>query len=157
MGLSIRTNRWRILAATQPKTATPSGRWRGRQPKACGRSAAVGWCCFDLLADLATDLVFLLVQRALFLLGDVPTVLRGHVALFLANLAVFLVQLARLALGDFAFLHFVVDTLVLVGEAVTARILAMRFMVSSSGGRLTDSAAVPSITARFGSGLTAIV
>ena len=41
--------------------------------------------------------------------------------------------------------------------AVTARILTMRFMVSSSGGRLTDSAAVLSITARFGSGLTVIV
>src|SRR5579871_5079345 len=67
-----------------------------------------------LFPDLPADGVLLLVERALLLLRDVAAVLRCHCALFLADLAVFLVQLGGLALRHLARLHFVLDALVLV-------------------------------------------
>src|ERR1700690_2016445 len=67
-----------------------------------------------LLADLSADSILLLVQRFLLLFGDVPAVLRRHATLFLANLPVFLVELRSLAFGYLAFLHFLLNALILV-------------------------------------------
>jgi hypothetical protein len=66
------------------------------------------------LADLVADLVFLLVQGLLFLPGDVAMVLAGHVRSLPADLAVFLVQLGGLGMGELAVSHFLMDALVLV-------------------------------------------
>ena len=53
------------------------------------------------LLDLVADLVFLLVQGALFLLGDVPAVLARHAAFLTANLRIFLVDFCGLALRTY--------------------------------------------------------
>ena len=74
--------------------------------------------CDRLLArrDLAADRVFLLVQGALFPLGDVATVLRGHGAFLLTDLPVLFPDLRRLSLRHRAGLHVRVHALVLVCE-----------------------------------------
>src|SRR5258708_15332806 len=61
------------------------------------------------VTDLAADLVFLLVQRPLFSLGDVAAVGTGHRTFFHADLMVLPMQLGGLALADLAFLDFLVD------------------------------------------------
>ncbi|WP_425354096.1 hypothetical protein, partial [Burkholderia contaminans] len=45
-----------------------------------------------LLADLVADRIFLLVQHVLFALRDVAVILRSHVPLFPADLAVVTMQ-----------------------------------------------------------------
>ncbi|AKZ25230.1 hypothetical protein ACH51_01815 [Ralstonia solanacearum] len=60
----------------------------------------------DYNNNIQSVVVFLLVQDALFRLGDVSAILGRHVALFLADPAIFPVQLGGLRLGHLAFLHF---------------------------------------------------
>jgi hypothetical protein len=67
---------------------------------------------------LAIDGIFLLIQCPLFLLGNVPTILAGHETFLLANLMVFLKELGGLALGNFTFLHFLIDSPILVFQAI---------------------------------------
>jgi hypothetical protein len=54
----------------------------------------------------------------LFLLGDVAVVLAGIGTFLAADGAVLLVQCVRLLLADFAFLAFLMDALVLIGQTV---------------------------------------
>ncbi len=70
-----------------------------------------------LFSDLLADAVFLLVQRLLFLLGDMAAILAGHGAFFVANLMIFRVQLGSLALGNFALFDFTMDAAILVRKA----------------------------------------
>ena len=58
------------------------------------------WLGRMLSANLFADSILLLVQGALFSLGDVPTILTGLSALFLANSVAFSVKLMSLAFGD---------------------------------------------------------
>jgi uncharacterized membrane protein YtjA (UPF0391 family) len=67
-----------------------------------------------LLTDLSAHPVFLLIEDALLGFGDMAAVLAGHAALFLANLVILPVELARLLWRDFAFLDFLVDAVILV-------------------------------------------
>jgi hypothetical protein len=67
----------------------------------------------------------------LFLLGDVAVVLAGIGTFLAADGAVLLVQCVRLLLADFAFLAFLMDALVLIGQTVVhfgaARVLFLPF------------------------------
>src|ERR1700691_1765700 len=70
------------------------------------------------LADLSADAVFLLVQHSLLGLSNVTAILAGHVTLFLANLMILVMQLGRFALAHLTFFDFVVNTPVLVRQAL---------------------------------------
>lgn len=67
-----------------------------------------------LLADLPAHPVFLLIEDALLGFSNMATVLAGHAALFLANLAIFSMELARLLWRYFTFLDFLIDAVILV-------------------------------------------
>jgi hypothetical protein len=69
-----------------------------------------------LLADLPAHPVFLLIEDALLGFGDMAAILASHTTLFLANLVIFPVELARLLWRDFAFLDFLVDAVILVRQ-----------------------------------------
>src|ERR1039457_2437229 len=71
-----------------------------------------------LLADLFADSIFLLVEGLLLLLGNMTAILACHRLLFLANLPVILVQRSGLGFAYLACLHFLVNALVLVCEAL---------------------------------------
>lgn len=90
-----------------------------------------------LLPDLLADGVLLLVQRSLFKLREVAPVLRGHRALFAADLAVVLVQCRCLRVRQVAFFHLVVNPLVLVRQArvdlFAARMMLLERRVGRSG------------------------
>src|SRR5438876_8565523 len=72
----------------------------------------------ELAADLLAHVVLLLVQRLLLEPGDVAAVLACHIALFLPDLMVLLVQLIGLLVRQVAFLDLMVDPLVLVVQAI---------------------------------------
>src|SRR5580692_5339894 len=92
---------------------------------------------FLLRRNLLADAVFLLVQNFLFGLGNVAAVLTGHVPLFLANLVVVLVQRRRLTLRQRAIFNVVMDSLVLIVEAIiyllAPRVIFLPGGVSRSG------------------------
>ena len=68
------------------------------------------------MAYLLTDAAFLLIQRALFLFGDVTAILAGHAVLFSTDAFVLLVQLFSLLLAYFALFDFFVDPFILIFE-----------------------------------------
>ena len=72
------------------------------------------------------DRILLLVQGSLFRLGDVPAILAGHVAFFLTDLAIVLMQLRALSLGQVTFLDFLVNATVLVLQAPVDFMTAFR-------------------------------
>src|SRR5215469_8108290 len=92
-----------------------------------------------LLPDLPADLILLLVERALLGLREVAAVGAGHGTLFVADRAILAMQPCGLAPGELAFLALLVDTLVLVGEAVvhlfTARMVLLPSGVGERRGR----------------------
>ena len=61
--------------------------------------------------------VFLLVERLLIDRGDVA-IQMSHVALFLPDLAIVLMERGGLRRGEVSFLHFLVDALVLIDQSV---------------------------------------
>jgi hypothetical protein len=67
---------------------------------------------------LLANSVFLLIEGFLVGLGDVAAVMACHRTFFLADCFVFLMQRGRLGLRDFAALHFVVDALILIRQAI---------------------------------------
>jgi hypothetical protein len=79
-----------------------------------------------LLPDLFAYAIFLLIQHALFRLADMPAVLVSHEPLFLADMAVFPMQLCRLGVGHITFAHLLLNPVILVREALihlfTARV-----------------------------------
>jgi hypothetical protein len=70
------------------------------------------------VVDFFADVVFLLVQRILFLLGDVAAILAGHVALFLADLMILPMKIPGLPMRDLAVLGLFVDAAVLIVQPV---------------------------------------
>src|SRR5579864_7563510 len=93
------------------------------------------------LADLFADAIFLLIQYCLFRLGDVAAVLSGHIAFFLADSMVFLVQRLGLRLAHFAFFDFVLDTLVLVIQPVVDLFTARMILLPCCVGHCTAGSA----------------
>lgn len=71
-----------------------------------------------LLPDLLADSVFLLVQDFLLWLCNVTAVLAGHVPLFLADLAVFLVKLRGLSRRELTLFPLLLDPLVLIRKSI---------------------------------------
>src|SRR5450631_651949 len=90
------------------------------------------------LAALTADRVFLSIQRALFLLGEVAAVLAGHHAFLLTDLVVVAMQRGSLGVAHFAFLDLGVDALVLARQALvdlfTARMILPPRAVVGLGG-----------------------
>ena len=68
------------------------------------------------VVDLPADLVLLLIEGSLFLLGDMPSVLRSHSPFFLPNLPILFVQLGSLRFGQRAVFDALVNPSVLVRE-----------------------------------------
>ena len=105
----------------------------------------------DLLADLAAYRVFLLIQGTLLLLGDVPAVLARHVALFVPDLTVFLVQLVRLRRRELAFLHVPVDALVLMRQPIvdfgSTRMMFLPIRFREGAGRTPTTSALSAASA----------
>src|SRR5260221_9640866 len=73
---------------------------------------------YALTADLAAHAVFLVVEHALVVAGDVAAVARGHAALLVADLVILAMKLARLAAADLALAALLVDPAVLVAQPV---------------------------------------
>jgi hypothetical protein len=63
---------------------------------------------------MTANTVFLLIQRVLLLFGDMAPILARHIAFFLADLMIFMVQLLRLSFVNLTFSVFSADTSVLV-------------------------------------------
>src|SRR6185369_9601825 len=115
------------LAGTGQKDAAGTGRRRiPCQPPPIRKSV-------PLLADFLAHHVFLLVEGLLVELGDMAIVHVRHVALFLANVTIVRVQHLCLGLGDLAILRFVVDALVLIGQAVVHLDAARVILVPLAG------------------------
>lgn len=78
----------------------------------------------------------------LFALGDVAAILRSHVPLFLADLAVVTVQARGLCVRHLALPHFAMDAAILVREALVdlfaARMRVLPRRVGESGAGRTD-------------------
>jgi hypothetical protein len=72
----------------------------------------------ELPADLLADGVFLIVESAPFLPGGVGAVLARNEALFRADLPVVAMQRPRPLQREFALVDFLMNTDVLIGEAV---------------------------------------
>ena len=66
------------------------------------------------MADLVAHTIFLLVEGLLFRVGNVTMVLRGHVALLTADKVILGMQMLCLTGRKFAFLAFLIDTMVLI-------------------------------------------
>jgi hypothetical protein len=71
-----------------------------------------------LLAYLSAHVVFLLVERALLQLGNVPAILGRHIPFFLADLTIFPVKRGGLPLGNLAFLKLAINPPVLVLQTI---------------------------------------
>ena len=71
-----------------------------------------------LIANLPAHVVFLLVERVLLRLGNVPAILARHIPFFLADLMILPVKLVGLPLGNIAFLKLVINPLVLVLQTI---------------------------------------
>lgn len=71
-----------------------------------------------LSANLMAQTILLLIERGLINSRQMPTVLARHVALFLTNLMVVLVQGLRLCSRQFPFFDFGVDARVLMQQSV---------------------------------------
>ena len=69
-------------------------------------------------------LVFLLVKRFLFLLGNMTMALRSHITFFLSYLTVFPVQLPRLFMVHFTLAHFVMNPTILISQTTIYLIAA---------------------------------
>jgi hypothetical protein len=88
------------------------------------------------LTDLAAHAVFLLIQRTVFLAGDVSAILTCHQTFFVTDLTVVAMQAGSFRMADFAAPHFLVDSAVLIGEtAIHLRPARMRCIPVRRGGR----------------------
>lgn len=94
------------------------------------------------MAYLAADRIFLPVQYVLFRLGDVTTVLRSHVSLFLSDLTIVAMQSHRFGVRHLTFFHFVVDASILIRKTLVHLFAAWMFFLP-----LRFSEAVPVSTA----------
>ncbi|HUO43519.1 MAG TPA: hypothetical protein VMT94_01230 [Burkholderiales bacterium] len=91
-----------------PRVLRPSGRKIGKRRGSDCRPVLqlLILVAPDILPALLIGSVFLLVQSGLLLLRDVAAVLRRHVALFLPDLMIFLMQLLALRRRQLAAFHF---------------------------------------------------
>ena len=71
----------------------------------------------SVVVDLTADFVFLVVQRALLLPGNMSVILRGHVTFFVPDLVVFMMEFRGLRPAHPAVVHLPVDAGVLIVEA----------------------------------------
>src|SRR5580692_6799151 len=85
-----------------------------------------------LRRNLLADAVFLLIKNLLVTLGYVAAVLTGHVPFFLPHLMIVLVQRCRLAFCQRAIFDIVMNSLVLIVEAMI-HLLAPRVIFLPGG------------------------
>jgi hypothetical protein len=71
-----------------------------------------------VIADLTAYVVFLLVQDPLFSFRNMSVILRSHVSFFLSYLVIFMVQSDSFPPAHLAVLDFVMNTPVLVTQAI---------------------------------------
>src|SRR5437868_2267185 len=86
------------------------------------------WKRWRSVTDLVADAVLLLVQQVLLIRCDVAIVEAGHGALLKANRMILGMQRRGLAGAQFALHHFLMNAIVLIGEAVVD-LLATRMVV----------------------------
>ena len=68
-----------------------------------------------MILYLLADVIFLLVQGFLFLLGDMTMILGSHGFFLMPDLMIFVMQLTRFSLAHFTVGYFFINSVVLVG------------------------------------------